>query len=121
MLYMAEINTPKKRKSIQTIRDPRLDPFFITKDEYSYTIKQTVTSDAGHFRSKGKSKTYEKSLYYVSSMGHALTKISQLQCGEDDYNSLDDFLAKYTKESDKIKSYTDEYNKIHKQLIYKNK
>ena len=51
-----------QRKSIQTITDPILDPFFITKDEYSYTIKQNVTSDSSHFRSKGKSKTYEKSL-----------------------------------------------------------
>ena len=28
---MAEIKSPKKRKSIQTIRDPRLDPYF-TRD-----------------------------------------------------------------------------------------
>ncbi len=53
-----------KRKSIQTITDPLLEPYFITKDEYSYTVKEMVTSDASHFRSKGKSKTYEKSLYY---------------------------------------------------------
>ena len=49
----------RKRKSIQTITDPILEPFFITKDEYSYTIKEKVTSNKDHFRSKGKSKTYE--------------------------------------------------------------
>ena len=43
-----------KRKSIQTITDPLLEPFFITKDEYSFTVKQNVTSDSSHFRSKGK-------------------------------------------------------------------
>jgi len=116
---MAEIKSPKKRKSIQTIRDPRLDPYFITKDEYSYTIKQTITSDTTHFRSKGKSKTYEKSLYYHSSMGEALNKISQLQCDRQDYNNLDNFITEYKNVAEKIKSYTDEYNKIHKQLIYK--
>ena len=116
---MPEIKVPNKRKSIQTIRDSRLDPYFITKDEYSYTIKQTVTSDAGHFRSKGKSKTYEKSLYYVSNMGQALNKIAQLQADGDDYNNLDDFIAEYKDVAEKIKSYTDEYNEIHKQLIYK--
>jgi Tfp pilus assembly protein PilF len=116
---MAETKSPKKRKSIQTIRDPRLDPYFITKDEYSYTIKQTVTSDATHFRSKGKSKTYEKSLYYVSSMGHALKKIAELHTTEKNYNNLKDFIDDYKNISDTIKSYTDEYNKIHKQLIYK--
>ena len=57
-----------KRKSIQTITDPLLEPFFITKDEYSYTVKQNVKSDASHFRAKGKAKTYEKSLYYYSDL-----------------------------------------------------
>ena len=50
----------KKFKQVQTISDKSLEPFFITKDEYSYTVKEMVTSDANHFRSKGKSKTYEK-------------------------------------------------------------
>jgi hypothetical protein len=116
---MPETKVPKKRKSIQTIRDSRLDPYFITKDEYSYTIKQVVTSDADHFRSKGKSKTYEKALYYHSNMGQALNKIAQLQADGDDYNDLDDFIAEYKDVAEKIKSYTDEYNEVHKQLIYK--
>ena len=38
-----------KRKSIKTITDPLLEPYFITKDEYSYTIKMNVTSDASPF------------------------------------------------------------------------
>ena len=69
----------KKRKSIQTITDPLLEPFFITKDEYSYTVKQNVTSDASHFRSKGTGKTYEKSLYYYADFEQALEKIAELQ------------------------------------------
>lgn len=118
---MIEAKIPKKRKSIQTIRDPRLNPYFITKDEYSYTVKQVVVSDSTHFRSKGKSKTYEKPLYYFSDMGQALKKISQLKCDGDDYDNLDNFILEYRKVSDQIQSYTDEYNEIHKQLIYKNK
>ena len=43
-----------KRKSIQTIKDPLLEPYFITKDEYSYTVKENVVSDANHFKSNGK-------------------------------------------------------------------
>ena len=58
----------RKRKSIQTITDPILEPFFITKDEYSYTIKEKVTSNKDHFRSKGKNKTYEKSLFYYPNL-----------------------------------------------------
>ena len=43
----------KRRKSIQVISDPLLEPFFITRDEYSFTVKQNVTSDAGHLDQKG--------------------------------------------------------------------
>jgi hypothetical protein len=68
-----------RRKSIQVIRDPLLEPFFITRDEYSFTIKQVIESDSDHFRSKGKSKTYEKSLYYFSNLGPAINKIADLK------------------------------------------
>ena len=39
----------KKRKSIQTITDPLLEPFFITKDEYSYAVKEMVNIRFGSF------------------------------------------------------------------------
>lgn len=96
-----------KRKSIQIITDPLLEPFFITKDEYSYTIKQKVTSDASHFRSKGNSKTYEKSLYYFSNFGQALRKIADLKSDIEDFNSLDKYIKNYIKISTNIKNYTD--------------
>ena len=96
-----------KRKSIQTITDPLLEPFFITKDEYSYTVKQNVKSDASHFRAKGKAKSYEKSLYYYSNFEHALQKIAVLQAGTDNYSSLEEYINNYIKISTNIKNYTD--------------
>ena len=96
----------KKRKSIQTITDPLLEPFFITKDEYSYTVKQNVTSDASHFRSKGKAKTYEKSLYYFANFEQALQKIAKLQADIEDFDSLNEYINNYTKISTNIKNYT---------------
>ena len=95
-----------KRKSIQTITDPLLEPFFITKDEYSYTVKQNVTSDASHFRSKGKAKTYEKSLYYYANFEQALQKIAKLQADIEDFDSLNEYINNYTKISTNIKNYT---------------
>jgi hypothetical protein len=97
----------KSRKSIQTITDPLLEPFFITKDEYSYTVKQNVTSDVSHFRSKGKSKTYEKSLYYFTNLGQALNKIANLQADLKDIDSLKEYINQYTQISNNIKKYTD--------------
>ena len=52
-------------------------------------------------------------------MGHALKKIAELHTTEKNYNNLKDFIDDYKNISNTIKSYTDEYNKIHKQLIYK--
>jgi hypothetical protein len=96
-----------KRKSIQTITDPLLEPYFITKDEYSYTVKQNVTSDASHFRSKGNAKTYEKSLYYYAKLEQALQKIASLQVSTENYDSLKEYINDYMKISTNIKNYTD--------------
>tara|TARA_B100001057_G_scaffold487986_1_gene571570 strand:+ start:3459 stop:3776 length:318 start_codon:yes stop_codon:yes gene_type:complete len=96
-----------KRKSIQTITDPLLEPFFITKDEYSYTVKEMVTSDANHFRSKGKSKTYEKSLYYFPEFNQALNKIADLKATKGNFNNLAEYIKNYKSIKNQIKNYTD--------------
>ncbi len=95
-----------KRKSIQTITEPLLEPFFITKDEYSYAVKETIKSDASHFRSKGTEKEYEKSLYYYSDLSKALAKIGELKAGKGNFNSLSKYLEKYQEISNQIKNYT---------------
>jgi len=101
------MTTKNKRKSIQTITDPLLEPFFITKDEYSYTVKQNVISDASHFRAKGKSKTYEKSLYYFADFGKAVQKIANLKADMQNFDSLEEYINNYIEISNNIKNYTD--------------
>ena len=96
----------EKRKSIQTITDSLLEPFFITKDEYSYTVKEMVTSDANHFRSKGKSKTYEKSLYYFSEFEQALHKIADLKATKGNFDSIRGYIENYELIKNQIKNYT---------------
>jgi hypothetical protein len=97
-----------KRKSIQTITDPLLEPFFITKDEYSFTVKQNVTSDASHFRAKkGTPKTYEKSLFFYADFARAIEKIAQLKAETDNFDSLEEYIKNYKSISINIKNYTD--------------
>mgnify|MGYP003643480749 FL=1 len=96
-----------KRKSIQTITDPLLEPFFITKDEYSFTVKQNVTSDSSHFRSKGKAKTYEKSLFFYADFARALEKIAQVKAEMGNFDSLEEYIENYKSISNQIKIYTD--------------
>jgi len=97
----------EKRKKIQTIKDPLLDPYFITRDEYSFAVKEMVKSDATHFRSKGKSKVYEKSHYYFSKFDQALSKIATLKSGDGDFDNLEEYINNYQQISNQIKSYTD--------------
>jgi|TARA_R110000796_G_scaffold3761_1_gene14384 hypothetical protein len=96
-----------KRKSIQTITDPLLEPFFITKDEYSYAVKEIIKSDADHFRSKGKGKEYEKSLYYYPKFGQAISKIAELKAQKGNFDSMEKYLNNYKLISNQIKNYTD--------------
>lgn len=97
----------KGRKSIQTIKDPLLEPFFITKDDYCYTVKEMVTSNPDHFRATDKSKTYEKSLYFFPSLETALNRISDLKTECENYNSLQELINDYKIIKNEIKQYTD--------------
>tara|TARA_Y100000114_G_scaffold92977_1_gene86397 strand:- start:2639 stop:2956 length:318 start_codon:yes stop_codon:yes gene_type:complete len=97
----------RKKRSIQTIKDKALEPYFITKDEYSFTVKELVQSDSNHFRSNGKGKTYEKNLFYFPNFSQALNKIAKLKMDLTDYNSLKDYIKDYESISNQIKNYTD--------------
>lgn len=102
----------RKRKTNQTLRDPKLEPFFITVDDYCFTIKERVTSDTDHFKSSGKVKVYEKSLFYVPNLGMALNRIAELKAGIGDFNSLDEYLKNYETITNEIKEYTHELRSI---------
>jgi hypothetical protein len=103
---MSKETTSTRRKSIQVIKDPLLEPFFITKDEYSFTIKQIVESDSEHFRSKGKSKSYEKSLYYYGRLDQAINRIANLKSDLENHDSLKSYMENYQVISDQIEEYT---------------
>tara|TARA_B110000858_G_scaffold53300_1_gene61915 strand:+ start:1286 stop:1603 length:318 start_codon:yes stop_codon:yes gene_type:complete len=98
----------KKFKQIQTISDPSLEPYFITKDEHCFTIKENVSPNSNHFRTQGKGKDYEKSLFYFPTFQQALERIATLQLSQkENYNNLQDYLEKYNLISNQIKQYTD--------------
>ena len=43
----------RRSKSLTTISDPLMEPYFITKDETCYTVNERIQPDTNHFRSKG--------------------------------------------------------------------
>lgn len=97
----------KGRKTIQTIQDPLLEPFFISKDDYCFTVKEMVISNPDHFRSTNESKTYEKALYFYPTFEAALSKIAELKTEFKDYSTLESYIEDYTVIKNQIKKYTD--------------
>ena len=97
----------RKAKSITTITDPILDPYFITKDDHCYTVNIKVESDKDHFRSKGKSKTYSKSISYHARFDQALRWISDEQLHIKKKLDLNEFLTQFKNIRNNIKEYTD--------------
>ena len=61
-----------------------------------------------HFRAKGKTKTYEKSLYYYPTIGAALMRISELQANNKDYSQLSEYIENYKQVTSNLKQYVDE-------------
>lgn len=102
----------RKRKTLQTLTDPKLDPFFITVDDYCFTVKEKVIPDSTHFKAKGKRKEYEKSLFYYPDLGMALSKILDLKVSTKDFNSLEIYLDEYKTIKNEIKEYTNELRSL---------
>ena len=96
-----------KRKSIQVIQDSLLEPYFITRDEYSFAVKQNIEPDADHFKTTSMSKSYEKTLGYYSTFEKALEKVSKFKLDTKEYTKLKDYLKDYKQISNQIKTYTD--------------
>ena len=93
----------KKFKEVQKITDPSLDPYFITRDDNCFTVKELVQPNSGHFRTQGKGKSYEKALCYFPKFESAIDKISRLKMDKSEYTS--------------IRSYIDEYEQLNNNLI----
>lgn len=97
----------RKAKSIQTITDPLLEPFFITRDEYSFTVKLMITPDKEHFKSVEGGTKYEKTIGYYPRFEQALNKIAEAKLDvQETYNSIESYIDDYKLVSKQIQEYT---------------
>jgi uncharacterized Rmd1/YagE family protein len=81
----------KTRETIQLIEDPELEPFFITKDEYSYAVKKRVIPNGDHFKTKSK-ESYDRTIGYFVSEEYALIKIFKLKKDENNHTNLQSYI-----------------------------
>ena len=93
------------------IKDPSILPFHLSKDQYCYTVVETITPDTknlGRFGNKGnknEGKKYEKSLSHHGTLGAALRKIAKLKVDEkQDYNSIQDYINEFDNQNKTMNS-----------------
>jgi len=74
-----------------TITDPGLEPFYITKDAYCYTIMERVTPSFTE-----STKQYMRSIGHYSNFGLCLKAIAKLKLDANrDYTSVKEYLQEY--------------------------
>lgn len=93
-----------------TIKDPSIEPFFITKDQHCYTVVETITPDkknVGRFKKKdngNEGKKYEKPIGHYSSFSQALNKIAKEKVDLiEDYSSIKSYLNEWENQQNELK------------------
>ena len=93
--------------AITTIKDPSIEPFYISKDQYCYTVVETITPDEKNIGKLGKKdngnqgKDYEKPLGHYSSLGSALKKIAKSKLDlKTDYSTIMEYIGEWQRQQD---------------------
>jgi len=98
----------RKARSHTLIKDKLLDPYFITIDDMCHTVNEVVQKNSNHFRSKGKSKSYEKAISFHPNLGSALFAISRYLKHDKDTRDLDGVLDQYKTIENNLKQFINE-------------
>lgn len=90
------------------IKDPALEPYYIGKDNYCYTVYEVVTPDEDNARTKGKGKVYEKPIGHYSGFGAALERVAKAKTTQkESYDSVKDYLESWNNLKQQISKLTD--------------
>lgn len=83
-----------------TIRDPFLEPFYIQKDTYCYTVLEDATPDQRYTKSVEK---IQKTIGYYASFGSCLRRIASLKTSNKaEYNSISEYIEEWKEIENKI-------------------
>ena len=79
------------------IKDPLMEPYFIQKDRWNYTIIEKVTPTRGFAGKKAIGKEIERPIAYLSSFKSALWRISQLKfkSTKGEFNSIKEYINEW--------------------------
>ena len=93
-----------------TIKDPLMEPYFIQKDRYNYTVMERVTPTVGFAGKEPKGKELERPIAYMTSFKSAIWRISQLKFTNEskgEYNSIKEYIDEWKDLKDGIYSLLD--------------
>ena len=76
-----------KNTYIKTIEDEVIEPYFITMDDYCYTVLQDL--------SKTKDRSYTKKLGHFKIFNNALERIALHKTNKEDYKSIKEYIETY--------------------------
>lgn len=78
------------------IKDSLLEPFYIGKDAYCYTVYEVITPDAKNLEKGSKGKDYEKPVGHYSYFGHALECVAKSKLNlKEEYSSIKEYVETY--------------------------
>tara|TARA_R110000796_G_scaffold31150_2_gene82870 strand:- start:105 stop:404 length:300 start_codon:yes stop_codon:yes gene_type:complete len=79
------------------IKDPKMDPYYIGKDTYCYTVYEIVTPQAKYLEEGSEGKDYEKPQAHFSNFGSALQCVAKLKLNnsQTQYNSIKEYIEKW--------------------------
>ncbi len=91
--------------SYTIIKDPVLEPFFLSKDQYCYTVYENVTPDPANLEKGSKGKEYQKALGHYTKLSHALNSIAKakLDC-KSEYNSIKSYIQEWEKNKEAMEN-----------------
>jgi hypothetical protein len=95
----------KEFSSLTIIRDEKIIPYYIGKDNYCYTVYEERTPDPKFATEK--SKVYTQSIGHFATLGASLEKIARLKVDSTkDYSSIRDYIKEWNRVSEEIKTLT---------------
>ena len=91
------------------IKDPVLEPFHLSKDQYCYTVVETITPDEkniGKFKKKdngNQGQNYEKQLGYYTNLAGALKVIAKYKLNnKKEYSTVLEYVKEWEFQKEEI-------------------
>ena len=90
------------------IKDSAMEPYYIGKDNYCYTVYEVVIPDQDNTLTKDKGKVYEKPVGHYQNLGNALECVAKSKTNQQEsYSSIKGYIESWKTIKEEIKQLVD--------------